>query len=875
MGLRAANPADTMLGALAAGGQHLAGALDEIQKSKESAWVARTASEADIWAADEERRLESESTDRATGHVEAFKTAWQEYSSGVLDSAPSRRSREALQNYLLTIGTNATKRRGAFQAKADLTARLTDFETAAQNNVFAASQSPGSLGDILTRSEAMLNDAAAWLPADALVETRKNARAAIFAGAVEGLIGQEDFDAARAIVQGTDYETMLDAPTRMALQGKIDAAETGAFVRDEGKAIGTEMAGASPVLTQIGAATPQLVDAMVVQESSGRVHAVSPKGALGLMQLMPATAEEMANELGVPYDPARLTTDREYNKMLGTHYLNKQLTKYSGNVVLALAAYNAGPDKVDEWLGRFGDPRSGAISTEDWSSKIPYKETREYVAKINERMGGSAMYPDQILRERVAGILDPAVRDRVIREANTIYGLGSGDRAREAAQAQLQRDMAYAQLQVELNRGNAGTAEFDAALQNGAISPSQWSTLTRGFEQDFAAIRSAQTRIASGGAFNVYDTKDKAAVDLLYEKLGSSPETGVALAAKTGIIPEGMFNDLRQRMATGDQNAFELAENVDRVAPRGFRARGGGAELDKQIDTFRALNRIGYSPAEAARRASRSPEQTASNEATVRDANRILGKMSASDIMGTLDASGWGVTVSPARQGRIVEDFQTAYTEARIDGFSDSEAQDIAAERLDRHWGYTDVNGSEDEVMRFPPEKYYPIDPVSGDHSYVRKQAIEDVRGATGFAPENLGLMSDIQTEADVRAGAPPRYKIGYTDEAGFFQMLPGYYRPDAEALIIEHRAEDRRQSTENKARFDAARRDAARVEKSRQRFELGRRRLRGEAPPAFSPEARMARPPKPRPPAKVAPEAPNMNPALTANPNDPFVRGK
>ena len=134
----------------------------------------------------------------------------------------------------------------------------------------------------------------------------------------------------------------------------------------------------------------RLVDAVIGQESGGRVDAVSGKGALGLMQLMPSTAREVAGKLGLPFDAKRLTTDAKYNKLLGSEYLKSQLEAYDGNDTLALAAYNAGPGKVKEWLAEYGDPRTGSISDEAWAEKLPFKETRNYVKKIKGRMGESS-----------------------------------------------------------------------------------------------------------------------------------------------------------------------------------------------------------------------------------------------------------------------------------------------------------------------------------------------------------------------------------------------------------------------------------------------------------------------------------------------------
>lgn len=123
--------------------------------------------------------------------------------------------------------------------------------------------------------------------------------------------------------------------------------------------------------------------ALIIQkESGGDTMAVSNKGARGMMQLMPETAEEMAAKLNVPYDEERLTSDPQYNIALGTAYINEMLGRYDGNKALALAAYNAGPGKVDEWLKKNGDPRSGDVTAQEWVAKIPYKETRDYTASI-------------------------------------------------------------------------------------------------------------------------------------------------------------------------------------------------------------------------------------------------------------------------------------------------------------------------------------------------------------------------------------------------------------------------------------------------------------------------------------------------------------
>jgi hypothetical protein len=96
---------------------------------------------------------------------------------------------------------------------------------------------------------------------------------------------------------------------------------------------------------------PELVKAVISQESSGNPKAVSDKGATGLMQVMPATAKEIATELGVKdYD----LTDPETNKAFGTYYLSKLMKQFGGDAELALTAYHSGPGRVQKLLDLTG-----------------------------------------------------------------------------------------------------------------------------------------------------------------------------------------------------------------------------------------------------------------------------------------------------------------------------------------------------------------------------------------------------------------------------------------------------------------------------------------------------------------------------------------
>ncbi len=103
----------------------------------------------------------------------------------------------------------------------------------------------------------------------------------------------------------------------------------------------------------------------------------SRAGAIGLMQLMPATGRDVAKEIKLPYSGLATLVDPESNIRLGTTYLGQMAVRYGGNEVLATAAYNAGPHRVDRWL-----PENGTIDARIWIENIPFNETRDYVKRV-------------------------------------------------------------------------------------------------------------------------------------------------------------------------------------------------------------------------------------------------------------------------------------------------------------------------------------------------------------------------------------------------------------------------------------------------------------------------------------------------------------
>ena len=117
--------------------------------------------------------------------------------------------------------------------------------------------------------------------------------------------------------------------------------------------------------------------AIARRESAFYPQAQSPVGARGLMQLMPATGKQVAASLGRGEGSADLF-EVEFNVLLGSTYYRQLLDSYGGNRVFALAAYNAGPHRVERWR----HPPGEGVPVDIWVDTIPYKETREYVQAV-------------------------------------------------------------------------------------------------------------------------------------------------------------------------------------------------------------------------------------------------------------------------------------------------------------------------------------------------------------------------------------------------------------------------------------------------------------------------------------------------------------
>ncbi|MBZ9755661.1 lytic transglycosylase domain-containing protein [Mesorhizobium sp. ESP6-5] len=157
--------------------------------------------------------------------------------------------------------------------------------------------------------------------------------------------------------------------------------------------------GVIPDSANISGSGKALAYAIARQESEFNIGAISSAGARGLLQLMPATARQLAKKAGLQFSQNRLTTDAAYNATLGSAFLGEQLDRFNGSYVLTFAGYNAGPARAGQWVTKYGDPRGKDIdAVVDWIERIPYTETRSYVQRVMENY--------EVYKMRISGKYD-------------------------------------------------------------------------------------------------------------------------------------------------------------------------------------------------------------------------------------------------------------------------------------------------------------------------------------------------------------------------------------------------------------------------------------------------------------------------------------
>jgi soluble lytic murein transglycosylase len=127
---------------------------------------------------------------------------------------------------------------------------------------------------------------------------------------------------------------------------------------------------------------PALTYAIARQESEFNTLIKSPVGARGILQIMPATAKGVCKQYKLTCEVGKLTADPSYNARLATAYAADITEDFRGSYIMGIAAYNAGPGRVRQWIDKIGDPREPGVDPVDWVEMLHLDETRDYVKKV-------------------------------------------------------------------------------------------------------------------------------------------------------------------------------------------------------------------------------------------------------------------------------------------------------------------------------------------------------------------------------------------------------------------------------------------------------------------------------------------------------------
>lgn len=305
-------------------------------------------------------------------------------------------------------------------------------------------------------------------------------------------------------------------------------------------------------------------------------------------------------------------------------------------------------------------------------------------------------------------------------------------------------------------------------------------TKLRGRMKESEDTNNAFARYKSGDTFNGFDSDDRKSVDLIYKSatngLDDNQKQAVSeeLTRSTTTAPSGVVAGLRGDLASTDAKtvagALQRSQRLMTASDRAFAGHGGGDEIARDTAAFNHLvNDMGFSPERAAQSIIDGREKS-NNPVDKKALGDFMKKLGPGDLTSAFDAS-WlpfnAPGMGPASQGAaIMADYRDLAERFYVESRDPEQAKAKALHEMKRLYGVSDYAG-ESRIMRYPPEAYYP--PVGGAHDYIAKQALDDVRAATGeeIKPDDFWMVAAPGTGRQVQSGQPPRYQIFYMHDLG------------------------------------------------------------------------------------------------------------
>lgn len=360
-------------------------------------------------------------------------------------------------------------------------------------------------------------------------------------------------------------------------------------------------------------------------ESGGDNSAVSDKGAVGLSQILPATAREVAKKLGLAdvatLDDAALTerlkSDQALNYRLGLTYWNDLTQRYGGNLPATFAAYNAGPTRADAWVKKATEQFGPGYTPAQFAQVVDIKETKDYLNKAwktaNADMNGGGLSPEGRLRtassvgaslnadesERIRIVKEEARADRLLNDPAAILKTGNApDPSALALTIARQTDAA-----------NAGDVEAAKAVREIRFRQSLQPIVQQAYATSPVELDQAIAGLEAHQASGPVTTDDKNRLDALrevrdevkkrahaeplalYSRAGLAPQVSIDVAAppedagfRKALAMRGAQAISAQQIYKGSANALMGEET------RALKERYSNAGADEQ---FRMLSAFG------------------------------------------------------------------------------------------------------------------------------------------------------------------------------------------------------------------------------------------------------------------------------------------
>ena len=554
----------------------------------------------------------------------------------------------------------------------------------------------------------------------------------------------------------------------------------------------------------------QLIPALINQESGGRADAISPKGAQGLMQIMPGTARMIANQIGDRNYPhgAGFEAERAYmlrkdvNLTYGTYHINDLLRKYGGDVELALIAYNAGPGKADTYKE----------SGRDWSSMPAgvQSETKPYVRNIMEKIGG--LTPEMVRDPQYGLNLEQMVSaegdvEGIVRQAESdahSYITNAMAEA-EAAQAGM-----IQQLQLEARAGGDGPGRYYEELQKGTVAydnaaMNELIRITKDVSGEQIATQEAFGKLASGQTLSVADG-DRVITPDLQEGMLRRDEGAIGAVVDRvhmmGFIPPKIERTLEQMMFGGLEDVSAAAQAIREMEVRNpVLVRELDQDLTMRAAAFESMRSAGL-PADQIQLnldATKTQEQRAALDTRkAADDTYEENKFISMDEATNYFASYWSklpfnggveAPIDPGIANLFQLQYQAVYDAAYAQTGDSGRAKEIAMEQVAKQWGPTKAGGGPARLTWLPPEQALTqfrfdtnndgtlevVTQTPGQALASFNRQVEAKYGVDSFA-----VTATQDTLSAMQNGSPVPYSIIPLDDEG----QPNYSTPELLSLM-------------------------------------------------------------------------------------------